>query len=195
MFPGRKELQGLNLAFCPIQFSSSSHHHTQYLFVLSGTGKTRTIATFLACRITMNESVCIRICAPQNVAVQQLVAATVAKRQQPNLPASLSPSGHRRRHRRQLPQRQTTPKRIPSLEPPTPTSTTVWGHKIHKGCQAFGARWLHHRSTLLVRIQRVSTRAHLCNIAKSPYHLCNDKLRQGHPFKGPQLPTRYPGYR
>ncbi|KAK0514535.1 hypothetical protein JMJ35_003152 [Cladonia borealis] len=43
-----------------------------------GARKTRTIATFLACRITINESERIMVCVPRNVVVQQLIAATVA---------------------------------------------------------------------------------------------------------------------
>ncbi|KAK0511356.1 hypothetical protein JMJ35_005929 [Cladonia borealis] len=43
-----------------------------------GTGKTRTIATFLACRTNINKSERIMVCAPRNVAVQQLVATIAA---------------------------------------------------------------------------------------------------------------------
>ena len=43
-----------------------------------GTGKTRTIAAFLACRFTSNVNEKIMICAPRNVAVRKLVDDTVA---------------------------------------------------------------------------------------------------------------------
>ena len=43
-----------------------------------GTGKTFTVAAFLACRITSNTHDRIMVCAPRNVALRRLVEATVA---------------------------------------------------------------------------------------------------------------------
>ena len=51
----------------------------------AGTGKTLTIAAFLACRMTSNPRDCVMICAPRNVAVQKLVQDTVAVMQRDNL--------------------------------------------------------------------------------------------------------------